>query len=364
MDNRCTVPFDGYTQIFLEKGTVTSCCKIIHQPFEKSSSLLTQSTIELRQSIVKNERNIQCQSCWKIDDSGGPSLRRRASTHFAKTIDWDNLDIYQQPKKIEISFSNKCQLMCAYCGPNSSSMWQDNADKFIEWKFSTNQSNTSYKLSDLVNVDNLESIQITGGEPMLSDECIDFLMNLKFLPERSISIITNLSYGTNVFKKLQQIIEKHPNLIIYASIDSVGENITRKYLNWDLWDRNFCILTEDLQTRKKTYPNIYLMTKSTLGYLNYDKVQDVIEYVLQFRQSGYSGITFDINPLADNELTSLRSGKIDNNYQIILPNKIESLLSQRERDLINTTNHMIKNSKHNEQYGARTEKFLRVYTQT
>ena len=126
MDNRCTVPFDGYTQIFLEKGTVTSCCKIRHQSFEKSSSLLTQSTIELRQSIVKNERNIQCQSCWKIDDSGGPSLRRRASTHFAKTIDWDNLDIYQQPKKIEISFSNKCQLMCAYCGPNSSSMWQEN----------------------------------------------------------------------------------------------------------------------------------------------------------------------------------------------------------------------------------------------
>lgn len=364
MDNRCTIPFDGYTQIFLDKGTVTPCCKIGHQRFDTTTGLLTDSFIQLRQDIINNERNALCEECWRIDDAGGPSLRKRASTHFKKNIDWHKLNVYQQPRKIEISFSSKCQLMCAYCGPRSSSMWQDNIDKFVEFKHPASHDVASWKLSDLIDVDKLESIQITGGEPLLSDECISFLLDLKFQPTRTISIITNLSYGSNVFHKLQEIIKKHPNIDICASIDLVGENITRKYLNWNLWDRNFRALAQDLQDRKKTYPTTYLMTKSTLGCLNYDKVRDVIDYVLQFRQSGYSGITFDINPLADSELTSLRSGKIDNNYQIILPNKIESLLSQRECELINTTNHMIKNSKHNEQYGARTEKFLRVYTQT
>jgi uncharacterized radical SAM superfamily Fe-S cluster-containing enzyme len=361
MDNRCTLPFDGHIQVFLQKGTVAGCCKIKHQSFDNDRGLVTDNIVELRRDIINNKRNSQCQECWRIDDIGGPSLRARASTHFRQSINWDLLDPLQQPNKIEISFSNKCQMMCAYCSPQVSSMWQDNIKDFTQFKIPATSFDSHYKLNDLVDVDSLQSIQITGGEPMLSDECINFLMNLKFVSTRQITIITNLSYGQATLEKLLSIINRHPNLIVYASIDAIGTNISRKYFNWDLWNSNFCVLADNLQERKKQFPGVYLMTKSTLGLLNYRDLQKIIEYVLSFRIKNYQGITFDINPLEEHELTSLQSGEIDKTVKIELSSDITTLLSEREKILINKTNDMIKNSNINVELAQRTKQFLTKY---
>jgi len=331
-DNRCSLPFTGHFQLNIDRNIISPCCKVRAAPVI-DGNLVTDDTIEIRNHIIENKKHPLCSECWKVEENGGPSFRTRYSSH--KTTDWSSVDVYSQPKKIIFIFSNKCQMMCAYCGPDASSMWE--AHKGI---IPIRQEHA--KLN--IDLDGLDGISISGGEPLLEDKCIDFLMNLEFRKNRDISLVTNLSYGPATFRKLQQIIERHPNISIGCSIDAIGENVSRKYLNWELWDSNFHNLVQQLQERLSSYPNASVYTKSTLGILNYEDIQGVVEYILEFRKKGNAGITFDINPLTSDSVTSLGSARIDNSTQIILDRNMTALLTRKEANLIYLTNKMIEDS--------------------
>ncbi len=361
MDNRCTIPFIGLPRIHLNNNTVSPCCKILETPIDPVLGILNKSYIQLRQDVKDNKRNPQCASCWKIDDEGGPSFRRRHSEHFNKLIDWQNLDINQPIRNIEIVFSNKCQLMCVYCFPSISSMWEDQQERFANFKGFAVKSAESRKLHELVDVNLLKHVQITGGEPMLDQDCIDFMLSLPFDQDRSIAMITNLSYGTAVFEKLNNIIDRHPNITMMCSLDAIGENPTRKYLNWDLWNKNFEAIAVGLQERRKKYSDISVILKFTMNIMNYMNVRDIIEYILKYRQNGIAGVTFDINIIAHDELTSMRSGIIDQSFQIEIDNRLKSLLSKRELNNVIQFNTLLKNVILDPVLSNRTEEFLRDY---
>jgi uncharacterized radical SAM superfamily Fe-S cluster-containing enzyme len=351
--------------VLLHRGTSAGCCKIPQVKFDKETGLLTQSLKELRQSVLNNERNAQCENCWKIDDAGGPSLRRRASQHFNSEIDWESFDVNQPVRHVEISFSNKCQMMCAYCHPAVSSMWQDNISEFSEFKsLEKIEFESDIKIEDLVDVNNLQMLQVTGGEPMLEKSCVDFLKRLEFKIDRQMSIVTNLSYGPAVLSSLLEIIERHPTINVYVSLDEVGDNPYRKYFNWTLWNTNFNVLADNLKERRKKFPKCFMMIKSTLGITNYDKIQGIIEYVLNKRRRGFPGLTFDVNPLAHSELTSLQSGVIDTTKIISLPASSYNFLSEREKATVMHVNQLIQNSRPVEQYKEHTIKFLSKYNAT
>jgi hypothetical protein len=146
-----------------------------------------------------------------------------------------------------------------------------------------------------------------------------------------------------------------------VSLDAVGENITRKYLNWTLWDRNFRSLVQDLQERRKTYPDVKIEVKSTVGMLNYDKLQTLIEYCLEFRKDGLQGVTFDLNPLAERELTSLRSGTIDSTKLISLSDDDYDILTDKEKRLVVSTNDLIRSATPDPHAVRRTAEFLAKY---
>lgn len=331
-DNRCSLPFTGHFQLNVDRNMVSPCCKV-RASAVIDGNLVTADAIEIRKYIVENKQHPLCSECWKVEENGGPSFRTRYSSH--NKINWKTVDVYSQPKKIIFIFSNKCQMMCIYCGPDASSMWEMHKG-IIPIR----------QVHDKLNIDldGLDGISISGGEPLLEDKCIDFLMNLEFRKNRDISLVTNLSYGPATLRKLLQIIERHPNISIGCSIDAIGENVSRKYLNWELWNSNFHNLVQQLQERLPSYPKASVYTKSTLGILNYKDIQGVVEYILGFRKSGNTGITFDINPLTSDSVTSLGSASIDNSRQIILDSNMAALLTGKEANLIYLTNKMIQDS--------------------
>lgn len=348
-DNRCSIPFTGYAHVMLDKNTVSPCCKVRQSPI-LNGNLITRDAIEIRTAIKENKRHSLCSECWMVEDNGGPSFRIRNS----QKIDFDSVEINQPYNKVILVFSNKCQMMCAYCGPAFSSMWEnkkgiipiitgtDNIEKIL--------SNNTFK-----------DISVSGGEPMLDDNCVRFLMDLEFDPSRIISMVTNLSYGPAVFHKLIKIIEKHPTIHVGCSIDAIGNNISRKYLNWELWNINFNSLADNLQERLIRYPDTTIYTKSTVGLLNYMNIQGVIEYVLNFRLRGYKGITFDINPLSDNSVTSLSSGNIDNNVRVLLDKRYLDILMPKERMLIRMTNALLDNVVYNPELSSVTDEHIKKY---
>jgi len=361
MDNRCTIPFTGLPQIHLYDNSVSPCCKIHSSPIDPETGILNKEFIELRQDIKDNKRNEQCSACWKIDDDGGPSYRRRHSHHFDRPLDWENLDIYEPVRNAEIAFSNKCQLMCVYCYPQISSMWEDQQSRFRKFKGIAVKSEEPRKIHEVLDISLLKNVQVTGGEPMLDQDCIDFMLSLQFNPTRYISVITNLSYGTAVLKSLNNIIDRHPNIVIMCSLDAIGENITRKYLNWDLWDRNFNIIVAGLQERRKKYPNTNVIIKFTMNIMNYMNVRDIMEYVLKIRQDGFEGVTFDINPIAERDITSMKSGLIDQSAQIKIDDRLRSLLDKKELNTILQFNDFLHNVKFDPQLFVRTKEFLEEY---
>jgi len=359
-DNRCTIPFTGRPQIHLYDNTFSPCCKIGSSPIDPINGLLTKKFIELRQDVINNRRNPQCNSCWKIDDEGGPSYRRRHSQHFKNPLDWESLDPMQPVTGAEIAFSNKCQLMCVYCSPVVSSMWASQQSRFSQ-NLIVLQPIEPRKIYDILDVNLLKSIQVTGGEPMLDQDCIDFMMSLPFDPERYISIITNLSYGPAVMNSLNSIVDRHPNIEVLCSLDAIGENVTRKYLNWELWDTNFRAIVERARERRKKYPNSYTVIKFTMNIMNYMNLRDIVEYVLEFRQAGDKGITFDVNVISEDQRTSMKSGIIDQSAQIELDDRLLKMLRPRELNTIRQYNSVLKNVSLDEDLEKSTEEYLKEY---
>lgn len=351
-DNRCTVPFDGRSRIVLHTNSASGCCKTPLYPIDHDTGVLTKELIELRTSIVNNERSPQCINCWKIDDEGGPSYRRRHSTHFGKLIDWNKLDIYQPVRNIEVLFSNKCQMMCVYCSSDISSMWENydnkhNPIKIVAYKHTR-------KLEEIIDVSNLRVILFSGGEPLLEPECVDFIMKLPYEKTRELSIVTNLSYGSNVFDTLKNIIHCHPSIFVVCSLDSLGENLNRKYLNWDLWKKNF----EELIYIK---PRGGIIINITVTILNYKDVQGIIEYILDLRKIGISDLSFNINPIETGSRTSLASGRLDSEYSIQLSDSNDKYLTKKEKALISSYNLLLRKVEYSDSLAEETNRFLENY---
>lgn len=337
MNNRCSMPFNGLTVIDLSNYTMSPCCKIPSMKFEPKQGIITPELLELRNTIIRNERHQSCidSGCWAIDDAGGPSMRKKHHSYSAP-LNWETVDVNAQPEKVIIIFSNKCQMMCTYCGPSASSMWEQKIYSKIPIK------EERIKLTELLDITSLKEIAISGGEPMLDDDCISFLMNLDFDPARKLNLVTNLSYGPAVFAKLLKIIERHPNIFISCSLDSINDATSRTYLNLDLWHKNFQILVDNLQLRKKIYTDVWIEIKAVLGVFNYKTIQSLIEFVLDFRKRNLQGVTFNINPLAPSDPNSLTSGVLDIKIKITLLGDYDRLLSRWERLQIETTNKLLE----------------------
>lgn len=360
VDNRCTMPFTGISELALYNGTVATCCKTPYVPLDPVNGVLTKELIELRTSIIKNERNEQCKSCWEIDDDGGPSQRRRNSHHFTNPLDWDNLDPYQPVRHIGVAFSNKCQLMCVYCSPTVSSMWEASQEQFSAFKAPALKVETPPNIKDVVDTDNLLSIHISGGEPMLEPACTSFLLDLPFRHDRKIGIVTNLSYGTATFGVLQQIIKRHPNIGISCSLDAIGENSSRKYFNWEMWERNFQELAKTWLPRFRIFPNAYLHINITVSVLNYKNIQEIIDYIISFKRKDIP-IKFDINPVGSFEFASLASIEVDRSVKIEIKDSDIRLFNERELEIIRNFNNLIQQSVHNKSLEKPTKIFLIKY---
>ena len=360
-DNRCTVPFDSISVFDADSGLSTPCCKILRTPVHPVRGLLNDVTMSVRQSILNNERSEYCSACWKIIDEGGISRRTQNSNH--DTIDWSNIKVDQPVEHLQINFSKVCQLQCVYCGPWSSTTWSNNIEKYNGYRYPITDVDKNLKVSDYVDIESLKSIQISGGEPLLSDECIDFLLNdLDFNPDRKLSLITNLSYGPAVFNKLLEIIKKHPTISVRVSLDAIGDNTSRKYLNWDLWKRNFDSLIDNLQERIKLHSNTFIYIKPTANILNYHKIPELVNFIVDLKRKGIKNLTFSIGTPFMHEMSSLWSDEIDNTVRINLEEEDLALLTESEILHIQLFNDTIKNAKViDTELQDSTKKYIKIY---
>jgi MoaA/NifB/PqqE/SkfB family radical SAM enzyme len=177
--------------------------------------------------MLLGEKPSECNYCWNLENQGIVSDRELKSLGFNKSLkveDYLNRDFDFKPKSLELAFQKTCNLACSYCSPSFSSEWENDIKNLGNYTGLI----TDKKLHYLRGIDNnvqvnmdlfwdwfyqsageLESIRITGGEPLLHEDTFKtFEKILQINPHIECVIHTNLCQKTLIIDRFINNINK------------------------------------------------------------------------------------------------------------------------------------------------------------
>ena len=267
---------------------------------------------EQRKQMLEGERPKECYYCWNIEDlpgehasdrvlhSGGNPWAEQAIEKLAQ-LPWDT-DI--NPKYLEVSFGNNCNFRCGYCGPQASTMWMEEVKEHGDYDITHPQYSIDFlqhgtyygPKDDNPYIDafwkwwpslrnDLHTLRITGGEPLMNKGAMQFfdLLDREPAPNLEISINSNLGVSfsrvdrlTEQVKKLTQE-KKIKTLNVFTSIDSWGAQAEymRTGLDCAHWERN---MLEIVKMKKRVN---FMCTFNVLCVTNF---QSLLEKVVEWRK--------------------------------------------------------------------------------
>lgn len=271
-----------WTQITLHLGTgmIHSC----HHPTPHKIPLasLKENTLNLlntpvmkaaRVDMLNDVKTKECDYCWRIESGNENSDRYLKSLEPWALNDIDRIsnlkgDENVYPNYLEVSFSNVCNMKCAYCGPEFSSKWVEDLKKngpvIVNRDIGQEQWTNGWQDLDTLNYKNsevnpyveafweifpevykhLKVYRITGGEPLMSKELFRTLDWIIENPntELDFAINTNLSVPDKLWDRFVEKISIIKSggyvkkLTIFTSIEGWEERAvyTRNGLDFKL----------------------------------------------------------------------------------------------------------------------------------
>jgi organic radical activating enzyme len=261
-----------WVQVYYSNNNPSPCVLIEHSKemtVEEwhSSDLLKSIKSDLLQGKVPST----CVGCKNNEDAGLKSMRAHAwgwnrvgPEPIYEEMYWYNkldMDTPQNPRRIELRFTNLCNMKCRQCDEVSSSMWAKEKIKhidnpIIEFKhqghqelYFSNESDGIIKPIDSIvesvtrlalTSTNLRKVCFTGGEPFLIKGYYDFLDALienKVNERVEIDVFTNCSI---LNEKFTSRLAKFKKVYFIMSIDGVGK--TAEYIrhgtDWPVVEKN------------------------------------------------------------------------------------------------------------------------------
>lgn len=309
--------------IHLLNGTTHSCHhpiphKIPLNELARNPTALHNTNFkkQQRREMLNGGKPAECEYCWNVEKSSA-SFSDRV---FKSAEPW-SLDQYEtiknldwradyNPRYVEISFGNTCNLKCAYCSPPYSSKWVEEIKKFGPYvdnhnfnslDFVDNRVDTRYKLTDENPYTeafwkwwpdlykDLHTFRITGGEPLLMDDTFKVLEyiqeNWKDNPNLCLAINTNLSVPRPLIDKLINIARdltennKVRELIIFTSLEATEE--AAEYIRFGL---DYEQIWKNIHDILDQLPKIVINIMSTFNALSVFSYGKLIDRVFEFKQ--------------------------------------------------------------------------------
>lgn len=274
----CLAKFHEST-IWLYESKIASCH---HTPFlltgnDKDTFYNPIGRRIQQDSMLKGNKPSECNYCWKLESQNVTSDREKKSTAFKTSLtaeQYMDRNFPFKPKALELAFRNLCNLACSYCSPSFSTEWENDLTKNGNYLELTTDKKLHYQRGidkrTPVNMDlfwdwfndvasELESIRITGGEPLLHEETfMTFEKMLKLNPNVECVVHTNLCQKSLVVERFINGIAHLPNVRINTSNESAGDvaEFIRDGMKYDLW-------LENLTKLAKTHAQLSVSTTVT-----------------------------------------------------------------------------------------------------
>ena len=214
-NNYCSLAYSG---LFYHNNSAASCCAMKTRPSSPIEYNNSEETRQLRQDFIDGLKPEPCRNCWAKEEHGHKSIR----SYFMEPRD------HTKVTHLELRESNLCNFSCRMCDGSSSNI----IDKEVKANPQLNRFVRSYEENKPTSDENwqqildmakdLESVILTGGEPMLMKRYYDFLDHLIAIGKHDIKlfIYTNGSVYNPLFVER---LKKFPNLALFFSIDAVGK---------------------------------------------------------------------------------------------------------------------------------------------
>lgn len=226
----CSLPFSG---LFLgSDGGVRPCCSL-----RGNLGNINENTVEeilnngisrsIRTSIINNKWHPFCSQCKELE-SRGARTERTGTLH--RLEDFNNADAgYFKLEKLDLRWSNTCNLTCNYCYEYFSSKWAE--IKGI--KINSNKEEAELRVFSFIedNLNSINNVNLLGGEPLLQKPNIRLLDSLP--KDAPIYILTNLTVPLQKNPVAQKLID-NPNVAWGISFETIQKRFeyVRHGGNW------------------------------------------------------------------------------------------------------------------------------------
>ena len=296
-ENFCVLPFLGLE--CKTTGEASICCvqqevaKEKNVPYNFAKDTITEVfnsdwMKDLRNDFKNNVQVKSCYNCWDEEKAGLVSKRMREIIRFHKDID----EVIDEPKVkyLDLKFGNICNLKCRICTSFASSKWAEeetklnlghNGSRMIEmgkWpKDNNNFWKDLYKLSD-----DVEVIELFGGEPMLLKEHTYYLQRLVDTGKAKEKLISYNTNGTQDMSRFYEQWREFKKVQIFFSIDGIGKRFTylRHPADWNVVNGNIKHLLES------GIENLEVSFFCSVSAFNIWYLDEVAEWAKQFNNCG------------------------------------------------------------------------------
>ncbi len=269
-------------------GAAKPCCE-----FEGDFGTVRESSVEdiwhaaafqeLRAKMLRGERDDRCRKCYEAEEAGGASLRDyyNSEAPCTSSADADSLKP-DLPRKLDLRFSNLCNLSCRTCGPDASTKWFAEAKQLGWWKLGSGALVETFVSKPAAlqllgpTLENVEAIYFAGGEPLLHEQHYAVLQDLIDRGRTGV----RLNYHSNMMQlglgplDVVPLWSRFQNVAVMASIDghkTFGE-LVREGLSWDRF-------TENVATLRQKCPHVHVSFAITVSVFNVLALPSLCEHL-------------------------------------------------------------------------------------
>ena len=295
--------------------------------------------------MLKGIKPSACNYCWNLEKQNLKSDRELKSLSFKSHLnptDYLNRNYNFKPKALELAFQNTCNLACSYCSPVYSTEWINDIKKHgVYTNIATDAKNHYYRGIDPsmpVNldlfwtwftdvVDDLESLRITGGEPLLHNETFQtFEMIVEKNPNIECVVATNLCQKELIITRFIGLVNKLGNVRLNISNESAGEvaEFIRDGMDYNQWLHNVERLAKETKATLSISTTITALSLISLDKLFLD--------IIKLRKNLNNKPSIAINIATYPEFQSIQSLSYDE--RVFYYNKYNDFYNVHKGDLL------------------------------